>query len=109
MIHKQIEKLIPYIGDNFISYQLSKEGVYIPFITLTKYIGINETIDDLQAKLEEFLTPNNYEFEVNRIGRNMYECLAYPSFYNKEDHSYEFKKDDWSLEELIELLIQSFK
>lgn len=32
MIHKKIEKLIPYISEEFITYPLLGEGKYIPFL-----------------------------------------------------------------------------
>ena len=32
MIHQKIEKLIPFISEEFITYPLWKEGKYIPFL-----------------------------------------------------------------------------
>ena len=34
MIHKQFEKLIPYVSENFITYRLWEEGKYFPFINI---------------------------------------------------------------------------
>jgi hypothetical protein len=38
MIQKQIDKLIPYLNENFITYPLWEEGKYIPFVNACQIV-----------------------------------------------------------------------
>ena len=39
MIHKKIEKLIPSLNENFITYPFWEEGKYIPFVKPLLAVG----------------------------------------------------------------------
>ena len=102
MINEQFNKLIPYMSENFITYPLFEEGNYTPFLnfwTIPKEDNI-----DIYRGLLEFQHPH-YEIIVEDTECSIKECKIYPKF----TELYEYAKSDWSIEEMVEIVIKLLK
>ena len=109
MIHKKIEQLIPHISEDFITYNLADEGKYIPFINFWQSF---DTITEgkFDRKIESALQDTGYMIEYeDRFRGPIHQYCIYPNFKNLKDGSYEFVNDNWSIEEMIDLLIEILK
>ena len=53
MIHKKIDKLIPYLSENFLTYPLWEEGNYIPFVNFWRICKTQEETQNLLKEFEE--------------------------------------------------------
>lgn len=106
MLQEKINKLIPYISENFITYPLWEEGKYIPFVNFwqkeEKVLGCEVMCHQLNKILNssgyDFVTEDR--FESSRI----IDFSIYPDFNETEDGGYDFVKKDWSIEEMITLI-----
>jgi len=107
MIHKKFETILPYMSENFITYPLWEEGVYIPFVNFWRVIKTKEDFESFQ----QFVTDVNYEThyyvvaDTTEVG--IVNFSIYPDFDYGDEGSYFFMKPDWSIEEMIEI-IESF-
>ena len=100
MIHKQLERLIPYISEEAITYPLWEEGNYIPFLNLDivseKYPNVEQSIcEDVYAK--------GYDFDSETY-RGITRLRICPSFEYNEDGGFDYVKEDWSIEEMIDIV-----
>jgi hypothetical protein len=111
MIHKKIEQLIPYLSDNFISYPLWEEGLYIPSISIWRYFKRHEKYLEFKKGLEDIFLPNGYIIVENEIYNNKktYSLSIMPDWNYEDNGSYTFTNQNWSIEEIIELLISILK
>lgn len=111
MIHKQIEKLIPYVSENFITYRLWEEGKYFPFITVWQKAETKTKYKILTKKIEKIFKSSGYmyEFETKYDSSILHDIYIYPDFNENEEGGYEYVKEDWSIEEMIELALKVVK
>lgn len=111
MLHKKIEKLIPFISENFITYPLWEEGQYIPFINIWQICDNDEELNILISKLDRITENCNYVYDINlrHPTSRIHEIAFYPNFSDFDmdcDPSvYDFVKPDRSIEEMVDLLI----
>lgn len=98
MINKEFNKLIPYVSENFITYPLWEEGKYIPFISFW-YMN-----DDIDKNIKEFKN-NDYTIDVT-LEHRINHCQIYPTFEENDELGYVFIKEDWSIEEMIKIIIK---
>jgi hypothetical protein len=99
MINKQFNKLIPYVSENFITYPLWEEGKYIPFVN---FWCIDEKV---KSKIKKFKS-KNYTIEKGDTSYSTTFYQIYPNFEDSEELGYIFTKDDWSIEEMIKIIIK---
>jgi hypothetical protein len=102
MINEQFNKLIPYVSENFITYPLFEEGNYAPFLnfwTIPKEDNV-----DIYKSLLEFQHPH-YEIIVEDTEWSIKECSIYPKF----TEPYQYTKPDWSIEEMVEIVVKLLK
>jgi hypothetical protein len=106
LIHKKIEKLIPYISENFITYPLWEEGKYIPFVNFWQKVETEEEFEVLGKKIEIVFENSGYVVHYSdwNFSDTIHNYEIYPDFEDKDDGSYEFVNKDWSIEEMIDLL-----
>lgn len=104
MINKQFNKLIPYVSENFITYPLFEEGKYIPFLNFWYIQNTNEVA---RFNIKNFKA-NNYELieEHEEFFDTIMNCQIYPKFIETDEGGYEFVKEDWSIEEMVEIVIK---
>ena len=107
MIHKQIEKLIPYISENFITYPLWEEGVYVPQVNIWK---IHRTFDEQKEFIKTVKTTfknSGYEFDYESnisISRIETKLHVFPKLKYLKSGGYKHINQNWSLEEMVEML-----
>jgi hypothetical protein len=106
MLHQKIEKLIPYICEEFITYPLSEEGLYIPFIGCWQRADTENKCTRLSNKLNKHFEKSGYEisFVPKEFRSVIHEFHVYPKFKVLKDGSYKLIKKDWSIEEMMDLL-----
>lgn len=111
MIHKQFEKLIPYVSENFITYRLWEEGKYFPFINIWQKAETKNKCTRLSNKVKKIFENSGYMygFEDKYHPSVIHHMFIYPDFYENEDGGYEYVKEDWSIEEMIELALKIVK
>jgi len=106
MINQKIEKLIPFISEEFITYPLWEEGKYIPFLKFWQKADTENKCIRLSNKLNKHFEKTGYE--ISFVGKDhisvIHEFYLYPKFKELKDGSYKFVKEDWSIEEMLELL-----
>lgn len=106
MIHKEIEKLIPYISENFITYPLWEEGKFIPQLNFWRICESKEfgamldMIDDINIRKYYSCV---IEASSERIDTKI---SIMPVFEETEDGGYKFVKEDWSIEEMIDIALK---
>lgn len=93
-IQQQINKLIPYFGSNFISYDLWEEGHYeLPFI---RFWHPNE----LELDSDMYL----FELEESYGDSTIKNYVLYPNYNIKADGSLLFAYPNWSIEEMLSII-----
>lgn len=106
MIHQKIEKLIPYISDEFITYPLWEEGKYIPFLKCWQKADTENKCTRLSNRLKKHFEKTGYD--ILFIGKEhrsvIHEFYVYPKYKELKNGSYKFNKTDWSIEEMLDLL-----
>lgn len=106
MIHKKIEKLIPFISEDFITYPLWEEGKYIPFIKCWQKADTKNKCTRLSTHLNKHFEKTGYEISfIEKEHRTViHEFYIYPKYKELKNGSYKFIKIDWSIEEMLDLL-----
>ena len=106
MLHKKIEKLIPFISENFISYPLWEEGKYIPVISFWQKAETKALCKELDNRLSKLHKGTGYCIEIAKKEHAsvIHEIQFYPKFRDLKNGSYKFSKKNWSLEEMIDML-----
>jgi len=107
MLHEKIEKLIPFISENFITYPLWEEGKYIPFVNFWIKVDTEDEIQEFDFKCKEIFEDTGYIVSYNdtNYSNTILQYSVFPNFNDLENGPYEFVKKDWSIEEMIDLLI----
>jgi hypothetical protein len=100
MIHKQLERLIPYISEEAITYPLWEEGNYTPFLNLDI---VTEKLLELERSLQEKVNLKGYEFQIEREGR-IFKISIYPDFEYNDEGSFDYMVEGWSIEEMIDIV-----
>ncbi len=105
-LQEKIEKIIPYISENFITYPLWEEGNYIPFINfwLSKE---SKYFPKLEYLIKESLSKNyiiEERDEDNDPNSKIVNYLMYPDFYYHDKGYAKYFNANWSIEEMIELI-----
>ena len=111
MIQEKINKLIPFISENFITYPLWEEGKYIPFVHFWKACKNQEEILKLDKKLKEVFEKSGYivQYDDCNYNETILQYSVYPNFNDLDNGSHEFIKKDWSIEEMLDLLEYALK
>lgn len=111
MIHKKIEKLIPFLNENFITYPLWEEGKYIPFVNFWIKIDLEGEEQEFDFKCKEIFEDTGYIVSYNdtNYSNTILQYSVFPNFNDLDNGSYEFVKKDWSIEEMLELLAVALK
>jgi hypothetical protein len=111
MIQEKINKIIPYISEEFITYPLWEEGKYIPFIKCWQKADTENKCTRLSNRLNNHFEKTGYE--ISFIGKEhrsvIHEFYVYPKYKELKSGSYKFAKKDWSIEEMIDLLSNILK
>jgi hypothetical protein len=105
-IQDKIDKLIPYINENFITYPLQEEGKYIPFIGFWQRAKTKKELASLNKNLKWL--DNKTGYSINIIEKThvsvIHDMVIYPSYRDLKNGSYKFTKKDWSIEEMLDIL-----
>jgi hypothetical protein len=109
MIHQKIEKLIPFVNENFITYPLWEEGKYIPFLNCWQRANTKNEYENLVDNLKKCFENTGYEIWFAENISFIHEFCVFPKFKELKNGSYKFEKKDWSIEEMIDLLITILK
>jgi len=103
MIHKQLERLIPYISEEAITYPLWEEGAYIPFLNLDI---VNEKYPNVEQGICEEAYAKGYDFDSETYG-GITRLRIFPSFEYSEGGGFDYAKEDWSIEEMIDIVAKA--
>ena len=111
MLHQKIEKLIPFISEEFITYLLWEEGKYIPFLKCWQKADNENKFSRLSNRLKKHFEKSGYEISfVPQEHRSViHEFYIYPKYKELENGSYKFNKTDWSIEEMLDMLANVLK
>lgn len=104
MLQDQITKLIPFIGSYFLEYPLWEEGNWTPAITFWQK---TDDIKKLQESLEEYFGETGYFADALPNPDETLETvdvLLYPIWDTLKDGTIEYALEDWSIEEMVDLL-----
>ena len=106
MIHQKIEKLIPYLSENFITYPLCEEGKYIPFVNFWQKIDNEIQEQILDKKLKETFDGTGYFviYQDSNYSNTILQYSVCPTYFEIDNGGYKFEKESWSIEEMLELL-----
>jgi hypothetical protein len=82
MIHQKIEKLIPFLNENFITYPLWEEGKYIPFVNFWIKIDSEGGEQDFDFKCKEIFEDNGYIVSYNdtNFSNTIFQYSVFPNF-----------------------------
>ena len=110
-LHYKIEKLIPFISEEFITYPLWEEGKYIPFLKCWQKADTENKCTQLLNRLNKRFEKTGYEISfIDKEHRSViHEFYLYPKFKELKNGSYKFVKKDWSIEEMLDLLVSVLK
>lgn len=108
MIEK-INKIIPYISENFITYPLWEEGKYIPFFNFWQLCKTQDEIIALDKKLQNVFANSGYKVQYNdcNYSETILSYSVYPAYNELDNGGYEFVKKDWSINEMLDLIIKA--
>lgn len=111
MIHQKIEKLIPFVSEEFITYPLREEGKFIPFVNFWIKINNEEEINEFDFKFKEIFKNKGYKiiFDNCNFSETIINYQVHPKFKELSNGSYKFNKKDWSIEEILDLLEVALK
>ena len=111
MLHQKIEKLIPFISEEFITYPLWEEGKYIPFLKCWQKADSEKEYTRLSNRLNKHFENSGYKisFVPKEHSSVIHEFYLYPKYKELKNGSYKFNKTDWSLEEMLDLLATALK
>ena len=111
MLHQKIEKLIPFISEEFITYPLWEEGKYIPMLKCWQKADTENKCTRLSNRLNKHFEKSGYEISfVPKEHRSViHEFYLYPKYKELKNGSYKFNKTDWSIEEMLDLLAAVLK
>lgn len=96
---RKIEKLIPYMDENFMTFTLMEEGLYFPQINLWTISNPHVAVQETEFEF------NGYSIFTEHKPRRQ-SVLHYnisPAWDYDDKDSYNFKKEDWSIEEMIQI------
>lgn len=105
-LHQKIERLIPFISEEFITYPLWEEGKYIPFLKCWQKADTENKCTRLSNRLNNHFEKTGYEISfIDKEHRSViHEFYIYPKWKELKNGSYKFVKKDWSIEEMLDLL-----
>ena len=105
-LQEKIEKIIPYISENFISYPMWEEGNYIPFINfwLSKESKCFPKLDGFIKEVSEKNYIVEERAEDNDPNSKIVNYMMYPDFYYHNEAYPKCFNANWTIEEMIELL-----
>ena len=111
MLHQKIEKLIPFISEEFITYPLWEEGKYIPFLKCWQKADSENEYTSFSNRLNKHFEKSGYEisFILQEHRSVIHEFYIYPKYKELKNGSCKFNKPDWSIEEMLELLATVLK
>ena len=109
MLHEKINKLIPFISENFITYPLWEEGKYIPFVNFSRRFDKREIESEFFNLIERALKFVGYEIETYNINstETIFEYRINPEYTSLPNGSFEYINQSWSIEEMIDIISQS--
>lgn len=108
MIHKKIERLIPYVNENLITFPLLEEGNYTPFVNFWQIVDKKNNRTRFVKLIINHFKNSGYgiTYAPNERYSNIVEFYIYPVYKVLKNGSYKYIKKDWSIEEMIELAIE---
>lgn len=110
MIYLKIEKLLPYINENFITFPLWEEGKYIPFINFWQKYETQEDYEKHYKKLKKHFNKTGYVVvETDVSGGDIVYYELYPDFKEFKNGDFKYKKYDWSIEDMLDKLNEVLK
>lgn len=112
MLHQKIEKLIPYFSENFITYPLWEEGLYIPFVNFWQKCESDQELKQLHERLDDVFERSGYDFFMEYDDESVFSnkirnFSIHPEFNQLDYGVYQFVKKDWSIEEMLDLLLSA--
>ncbi len=107
MLQTKIDKLIPFISENFITYPLWEEGNYTPHINVWQILKDEIEFNKIVEKLNSITGNGEYSYFIDlKYGRSkIYEISINPNYIYSDNGGFDYVKDDWSIEEMVDLLI----
>jgi hypothetical protein len=103
MIYENILKIKDIIGYNFITFQ---EGI-VPVLTFLNPEKYSDNLQEFDLIVSELNNSRKYEIECidSSTFGDHYKYTITPRYYQLEERI-EFVSKDWSIEEMIEILVK---
>ncbi len=103
MIYENILKIKDIIGYNFITFQ---EGI-VPVLTFLNPEKYSDNLQEFDSIVSELNNSRKYEIECidSSTFGDHYKYTITPRYYQLEE-KIEFVSKDWSIEEMIEILVE---
>jgi hypothetical protein len=114
-IQDKINQLIPYISQEFITYDLWEEGNYTPFIHFWQIFNDINEYNSFYLKVKKLFHEKNYEIELFNEDYLYFLKLKkqkaatfeiYPKYDYTDVGGVEYANPDWSIEEIIDLIVK---
>lgn len=108
-LQQKIDKLLPYVSENFITYPLIEEGKYIPFINFWFICKDDTEFNKLGDKIGDSSITGGYIVDIvseNIFIGSPFNIQIYPDFEDTEEGGYEFADENWSIEQMLEIITE---
>ncbi|MFY7733754.1 MAG: hypothetical protein ACOVSR_09750 [Bacteroidia bacterium] len=102
MIYENILKIKDIIGSNFLSF----DDEMIPSLTFVSPDKYNDNIQEFDAIISEFNNSRKYEIECidSNVFGDIFKYKISPRYYQL-DNGIAFVSKEWSIEEMIEIIV----
>lgn len=103
MIYEHIQYIIPYVSKDFITFPLTEEGNYTPFINFWQIFNAKKKKKEFEKRLNALLKPYDFKLEEKYTWGKIVEYHIYPAFITKRYGVYIYKQE-WMMEDIITIL-----
>lgn len=102
-LRETIEKIIPYVDEDFLTFPLAEEGNYTQFLNFWQLAKTEKEAEKIEKKIKKFNGENKkYCLDVVEpvMGVGVFRLSISPRFETAEDGSCDYLFEGWSVEEM---------
>lgn len=105
MVQEKIDKILPYINREFITYELAEEGIYVPTLNFWVHTTDEIVLDLFLGGLESDLNKKGYELSVDKYdGADITPYHITPIIAYDNDGGYKIVNKGWSIENILDIV-----
>ena len=105
MIQDKINKILPYIEESFITYNLAEYGNYTPFVNFwTTTLKPFEKNNERHENWIELFKSKGYEINEEYRTQKISGFTVCPIFIHRDNGTILYRNENWSIEEMLDLI-----